>query len=35
MDIMAATPAEMDKRMKDDIAKWGAVIEKAGIQKRD
>ena len=29
------TPAEMDKRMKDDIVKWGAVIEKAGIQKRD
>ena len=29
------TPAEMDKRMKDDIVKWGAVIEKAGIEKRD
>jgi hypothetical protein len=25
----------MDKRMQDDIVKWGAVIEKAGIQKRD
>ena len=31
----AGTPAEMDKRMKDDIVKWGAVIEKAGIEKRD
>ena len=35
MDMRASTPAEMDKRMKDDIAKWWAVIEKAGIQKRD
>ena len=35
MDMHGGTPAEMDKRMKDDIAKWGAVIEKAGIQKRD
>ena len=35
MDMRGGTPAEMDKRMKDDIAKWGAVIEKAGIQKRD
>jgi tripartite-type tricarboxylate transporter receptor subunit TctC len=35
MEMRAGTPAEMDKRMKDDIVKWGAVIEKAGIQKRD
>ena len=35
MDMHGWTPAEMDKRMKDDIAKWGAVIAKAGIQKRD
>lgn len=35
MDMRGGTPAEMDKRMKDDIVKWGAVIEKAGIQKRD
>jgi tripartite-type tricarboxylate transporter receptor subunit TctC len=35
MDMHASTPAEMDKRMRDDIVKWGAVIEKAGIQKRD
>ena len=31
----AAKPADMDKRMKDDIVKWSAVIEKAGIPKRD
>jgi tripartite-type tricarboxylate transporter receptor subunit TctC len=35
MDMHGSTPAEMDKRMKDDIAKWGAVIAKAGIPKRD
>lgn len=35
MDMHGSTPAEMDQRMKDDIVKWGAVIEKAGIQKRD
>jgi tripartite-type tricarboxylate transporter receptor subunit TctC len=35
MAMRASTPAEMDKRMKDDIAKWSAVIEKAGIEKRD
>ena len=34
MDMHGSTPAEMDRRMKDDIAKWGAVIEKAGIQKQ-
>jgi tripartite-type tricarboxylate transporter receptor subunit TctC len=34
MDMHGSTPAEMDKRMKDDIAKWSAVIEKAGIQKQ-
>jgi tripartite-type tricarboxylate transporter receptor subunit TctC len=34
MDMQGSTPAEMDKRMKDDIVKWGAVIEKAGIQKQ-
>ena len=34
MDMHGGTPAEMDKRMKDDIVKWGAVIEKAGIQKQ-
>ncbi len=35
MDMHGSTPAEMDQRMKDDIAKWGAVIAKAGIPKRD
>ena len=35
MEMRGGTPAEMDKRMKDDIVKWGAVIEKAGIPKRD
>jgi tripartite-type tricarboxylate transporter receptor subunit TctC len=35
MDMRASTPEEMTVRMKSDIAKWGAVIEKAGIPKRD
>ena len=35
MDMHGSAPAEMDKRMTDDIAKWSSVIEKAGIQKRD
>jgi tripartite-type tricarboxylate transporter receptor subunit TctC len=35
MEMRGGTPAEMDKRMKDDIAKWSAVIEKAGIPKRE
>ncbi len=30
-----STPEDMTARMKADIAKWGAVIEKAGIPKRD
>jgi tripartite-type tricarboxylate transporter receptor subunit TctC len=30
-----STPDEMTVRMKADIAKWGGVIEKAGIAKRD
>jgi tripartite-type tricarboxylate transporter receptor subunit TctC len=30
-----STPEDMTARMKSDIAKWGAVIEKAGIPKRD
>ncbi len=34
MEMRGGTPAEMDKRMKDDIVKWGVVIEKAGIEKR-
>ena len=35
MEMRGGTPAEMDQRMKDDIVKWGAVIEKAGIAKRE
>jgi tripartite-type tricarboxylate transporter receptor subunit TctC len=34
MDMRGSTPAEMDKRMKDDIKKWSAVIDKAGIPKQ-
>jgi tripartite-type tricarboxylate transporter receptor subunit TctC len=30
-----STPEEMTARMKADIAKWGAVIDNAGIPKRD
>jgi len=35
MDMHGSKPGDMDRRMKDDIAKWAAVIEKAGIPKRD
>jgi tripartite-type tricarboxylate transporter receptor subunit TctC len=35
MTMRWSTPADMTARMKADIAKWGAVIEKAGIAKRD
>ena len=35
MAMRASTPEKMTERMKADIAKWGAVIEKAGIAKRD
>jgi len=35
MTMRASTPEEMTARLKADIAKWGAVIEKAGIAKRD
>jgi len=35
MAMRASTPDEMTARMKADIAKWSAVIEKAGIPKRD
>ena len=30
----AGTPADMTRRMASDIAKWGAVIDKAGIPKQ-
>jgi tripartite-type tricarboxylate transporter receptor subunit TctC len=35
MEMRWSTPEDMTARMKADIAKWGAVIEKAGIPKRD
>jgi len=35
MEMRWSTPDDMTARMKSDIAKWGAVIEKAGIAKRD
>ena len=35
MEMRASTPEEMTARMKADIARWGAVIAKAGIPKRD
>ncbi len=35
MAMRWSAPEDMTARMKADIAKWGAVIEKAGIAKRD
>jgi tripartite-type tricarboxylate transporter receptor subunit TctC len=35
MAMRWSTPEEMTARMTADIAKWGSVIEKAGIAKRD
>jgi tripartite-type tricarboxylate transporter receptor subunit TctC len=35
MAMRSSTPEEMTARMKADISKWSAVIEKAGIAKRD
>jgi len=35
MAMRWSTPEDMTARMKADIAKWGAVIEKAGIAKRE
>jgi tripartite-type tricarboxylate transporter receptor subunit TctC len=35
MEFRWSAPEDMDARMKSDIAKWGAVIEKAGIPKHD
>ena len=34
MEMRGSTPEAMTERMKSDIAKWAAVIEKAGIQKQ-
>ncbi len=35
MEMRGSTPEEMTERMKSDIAKWTAVIEKAGIPKHN
>ena len=35
MEMRWSTPEDMTARLKSDIAKWGAVIEKAGIPKHD
>ena len=34
VEAKASTPAEMMKRLQDDIKKWDAVIQKAGIEKK-
>jgi tripartite-type tricarboxylate transporter receptor subunit TctC len=34
VDVEASTPAELDARMRSDIAKWGAVIARAHIPKQ-
>jgi len=35
MTMRWSTPEEMTARMKADIAKWGAVVERAGIARHD
>ncbi len=35
MEMRGSTPQAMTERMKSDIAKWAAVIEKTGIPKHD
>ena len=35
MEMRGSTPEAMTQRMKSDIAKWAAVIDKAGIPKHD
>jgi tripartite-type tricarboxylate transporter receptor subunit TctC len=34
LDARGTTPEEMQARMRGDIEKWGAVIEKAGLEKQ-
>jgi tripartite-type tricarboxylate transporter receptor subunit TctC len=34
IDLHASTPAELDARMRSDIAKWGAVIARANIPRQ-
>jgi tripartite-type tricarboxylate transporter receptor subunit TctC len=33
-DVMGSTPDELGKLLRDDIAMWGAVIQRAGIERR-
>jgi len=35
MEMRGSTPEAMTERMKSDMVKWAAVIEKAGIAKHD
>ena len=35
MEMQGSTPEEMTERMRSDMSKWAAVIEKAGIPKHD
>ena len=35
MEMRWSTPEDMTARMKSDVTKWGAVIQKAGIPKHD
>ena len=32
-DVIASTPEEFGAQMRQDVTRWGAVVEKAGIQK--
>jgi tripartite-type tricarboxylate transporter receptor subunit TctC len=34
MEARGTTPEELQHRMQADIAKWAAVIEKAGIERQ-
>jgi tripartite-type tricarboxylate transporter receptor subunit TctC len=34
MDARSMSPDDLRNRIKNDVAKWGQVIEKAGIKKR-
>jgi len=35
MEMRGSTPEAMTERMQRDIAKWAAVIERAGIPRRE
>ena len=34
MEARGSTPEQMTERMKRDIAKWAALIEKAGLERQ-